>query len=74
MDRDEALRLLRGGEEGVAEWNRLRSEDEEIPDLTGANLTKAGGALRPRAETRSFQKAFEIANGAVLQSSALTIR
>ncbi len=41
MDRDEALRLLRGGEEGVAEWNRRRSEGEEIPDLGGADLRGA---------------------------------
>ena len=41
MDRDEALKLLRGGEEGVAEWNRRRSEGEEIPDLSGADLRGA---------------------------------
>jgi hypothetical protein len=38
MDRDEALRLLRGGEEGVREWNRRRRAGEAIPDLTGADL------------------------------------
>jgi uncharacterized protein YjbI with pentapeptide repeats len=41
MERDEALTLLRGGEEGIAEWNRRRSAGEEIPDLTGANLREA---------------------------------
>jgi hypothetical protein len=48
MDRDEALKLLRGGEEGVKEWNRRRRE-EVIPirpnlseaDLSRANLRRA---------------------------------
>ncbi|MBN2560811.1 MAG: toll/interleukin-1 receptor domain-containing protein [Phycisphaerae bacterium] len=38
MDRDEALKLLRGGPEGVAEWNRLLEGGEEIPDLEDAFL------------------------------------
>ena len=42
MDRDEALKLLRGGKEGVAEWNRLRKKGVEIPDLRGADLRHAG--------------------------------
>jgi hypothetical protein len=41
MDRDEALRLLKGGPEGVAEWNRRREAGEEIPDLVGARLDRA---------------------------------
>jgi hypothetical protein len=41
MDRDEALRLLKGGEEGVKEWNRRREAGEAIPDLSHANLTYA---------------------------------
>ena len=46
MDRDEALRLLKGGSDGVAEWNQRREAGEEIPDLRvadleGANLTRA---------------------------------
>jgi uncharacterized protein YjbI with pentapeptide repeats len=41
MDRDEALRLLRGGPEGIAEWNRRRAADEEIPDFVRADLRKA---------------------------------
>jgi hypothetical protein len=46
MDRDEALSLLRGGPEGIAEWNRRRAADEEIPDLGEAHLGEAdlGGA------------------------------
>jgi hypothetical protein len=38
MDRDEALRLLRGGPEGVEEWNQRRKAEEEIPDLSMALL------------------------------------
>ena len=46
MDRVEALRLLKGGPEGVAEWNQRREAGEEIPhlreaDLRGANLIRA---------------------------------
>ena len=40
MDRNEALRLLKGGPEGVAEWNRRRA-GELVPGLGGADL---GGA------------------------------
>jgi uncharacterized protein YjbI with pentapeptide repeats len=38
MNRSEALKLLKGGGEGVAEWNRLRELGEEIPKLRGAKL------------------------------------
>jgi uncharacterized protein YjbI with pentapeptide repeats len=41
MDRDEALRLLRGGSEGIAEWNRRRAEGEVFDDLSGADLREA---------------------------------
>jgi hypothetical protein len=44
MDRDEALRLLRGRTEGIADWNRRRLAGEEVPDLRGADLR--GGHLR----------------------------
>lgn len=43
MDRDEALRLLEGGPEGVAEWNRRREAGEEIPDL-GADCSAVTSA------------------------------
>ena len=33
MDRDEALKLLKGGWQGIGEWNRRRSEGETIPHL-----------------------------------------
>jgi hypothetical protein len=48
MNRDEALKLLRGGEEEVNEWNRRRRAGEfhkkadlREADLSGANLTGA---------------------------------
>jgi TIR domain/Pentapeptide repeats (8 copies) len=44
MNRRRALRLLRGKEQGISEWNRRRGSGEEIPDLHGAEL--AGASLR----------------------------
>jgi hypothetical protein len=41
ISRDEALELLKGGEEGVNEWNRLRKAGEEIPSFVRANLSEA---------------------------------
>lgn len=41
MDRDEALRLLRGGEDGIREWNKRREQGERIPALSRANLSEA---------------------------------
>jgi len=41
MDQDEALRLLRGGREGIREWNRRRKDGEEVPDLSGVDLNGA---------------------------------
>ena len=41
MDRDEALKLLKSGEEGIREWNQRRRPGEAIPDLGGANLYRA---------------------------------
>jgi hypothetical protein len=48
MDRDEALRLLRGGPEGIAEWNRFRSSETDpiAIDLGGADLGGADLVLR----------------------------
>ncbi len=39
MDRQEALKLLRGGNYGIMEWNRRRENGERIPDLSGVNLS-----------------------------------
>jgi TIR domain/Pentapeptide repeats (8 copies) len=41
MDRDEALKLLRGGKEGIATWNRRLDASEGIPNLSHANLSHA---------------------------------
>jgi len=38
LDRDEALKLLKGGEEGIREWNQRRVSGVEIPDLSSADL------------------------------------
>src|SRR4051794_10954635 len=39
MDRDEALKLLRGGPDGILEWNRRRLKGEILPDLSGSDLS-----------------------------------
>jgi uncharacterized protein YjbI with pentapeptide repeats len=41
MDRDTALKLLRGEEGAIAEWNQRRKSGEEIPDLHHADLHDA---------------------------------
>ena len=41
MDRDEAIKLLKGGPEGVSEWNRRREKLEKLPNLVRANLNGA---------------------------------
>lgn len=41
MTTEEAIKLLRGGTDGVAEWNRRREAGESIPDLSGADLSYA---------------------------------
>jgi hypothetical protein len=41
MTREEALKLLRGGEAAIAEWNRRRDAGDAIPDLSSANLSGA---------------------------------
>ena len=41
MDRDEAINLLTGGREGIAEWNRRRNPRYAFLDLSGANLSAA---------------------------------
>ena len=41
MDREEALKMLRGGSGGIDTWNRKRSAGEDIPDLSGADLQGA---------------------------------
>src|SRR4051795_2742777 len=38
MNGEEAVELLRGGRQGIAEWNRRRSDGEPIPPLHFADL------------------------------------
>lgn len=38
MDIDEALTLLRNGQQGIQEWNCRRKAGEEVPPLEGADL------------------------------------
>ncbi len=40
MDGDEALKLLRGGADGVCEWNRRLQAGETPPNLSGADLKR----------------------------------
>ena len=41
MDRDDALKLLKGERDGIRVWNEIRTTDGTIPDLTGIDLTGA---------------------------------
>jgi hypothetical protein len=41
MDRDEAIKLLNGGKQGIDEWNRRRKAGEGIPYLSEADLRRA---------------------------------
>jgi hypothetical protein len=41
MNRDEALKLLLVGSDGVREWNRLIEQGEKSPDLCEADLRRA---------------------------------
>ena len=41
MDKDEAIELLKGGYDGVKEWNRRRAEGVELPSLRVAILSDA---------------------------------
>jgi uncharacterized protein YjbI with pentapeptide repeats len=41
VNRNSAMRLLTGGREGVAKWNRLHDNGESFPNLDRANLYRA---------------------------------
>jgi hypothetical protein len=41
MEPEDAIKLLKGGEEGIAEWNRRREYREWIPTLEQTNLSDA---------------------------------
>jgi len=41
LTRDSAISLLRGGTEGIQEWNRRQGSVKDRPDLSGVDLRKA---------------------------------
>jgi uncharacterized protein YjbI with pentapeptide repeats len=78
MDRDEALKLLTGGEDRIAEWNRRRSSGEVIPDLSRADLHRAdlrwaslGGANFRGANLREANLSMAGLRGANLNGARL---
>jgi hypothetical protein len=84
MNSDEAVRLLKGGSEGVAEWNRLRSlgPDLLVTDLRGADLEGAdlrgahleGADLRGAILVRTDLKGAKLRDCHVFGISAWDIR
>jgi hypothetical protein len=68
MDRDEAIRLLTGGEDGVREWNERRERGEEIPDLRQVDLR---GADLHDADLRRADLSEADLGAAVLRSADL---
>ncbi len=40
MDREESIKLLRGGPSGVERWNRFRKSGDTVTDLSKANLSR----------------------------------
>jgi hypothetical protein len=78
VDRDEAIRLLKGGEDGVREWNQRRGQGEEIPDLSEADLSRAvlhgadlGAAVLRRADLGAAVLRRADLRGAVLSGADL---
>jgi hypothetical protein len=65
VDRDEALRLLRGGEDGVREWNQRRRQGEEIPDLLRADLRGAKDLTQAQIEWAQGDVHTELPEGMV---------
>jgi hypothetical protein len=52
MDRDEAIKLLTGGPDGVREWNQRRERNERMPKLLIVpNGTERQPTLRKRSVT-----------------------
>ena len=41
MDKDKAIELLKGGLDGVKEWNQYREDGGVVPNLSGADLSGA---------------------------------
>ncbi len=68
MTRNGALKLLRSGRDGVAEWNRLRTGGESIPDLSNADLP---GVTLSRANLDKLNLRSANLNGAKLSLASL---
>jgi len=78
VERDEALRLLRGGAEGIKEWHRRRAEGKEIPSLANADLPEQNlfmadlsGADLTEAKLRNADLERANLSGANLQNANL---
>jgi hypothetical protein len=69
MDREEAIRLLKGGKEGIEEWDRRRKSGEDIPDLKRADLT---GANLSRADVHGADLSGANLSGAILIDADLS--
>lgn len=69
MERDAGLKLLRGGPDGIQEWNRLREEGAEIPFLSAADLR---GAYLAGADLRFASLALGLLNKADLSGVDLS--
>jgi hypothetical protein len=68
MDSDEAIRLLRGGTEGLIAWNEWREQAKELPNLSAADLS--GADLRG-ANLREAHLSAAILRGADLYHALL---
>jgi uncharacterized protein YjbI with pentapeptide repeats len=73
LNRDEALKLLKGGPDLIAEWNTLRAAGEGIPALTGADLRGANvsGANLSEANLRGADLSWAELRGAILNEASL---
>jgi TIR domain/Pentapeptide repeats (8 copies) len=70
MNRDEALKLLKGGHARIAEWNKWRkSTHDEVPDLRRADLS---GANLGRANFSTADLSFANLGGADLFTANLS--
>ena len=60
MDRDEAIKLLSSGQEGIAEWNQRRESGEGIPELGEVNLN--GASLRGADLNETFLRGADLSS------------
>ncbi|HOW19588.1 MAG TPA: pentapeptide repeat-containing protein [Phycisphaerae bacterium] len=73
MNQEEALRLLRGGREGIREWNHRRKDGEDVPDLSGIDLSGAAlaGAMLGGVQLSNADLHAADLNNADLQAAVL---